>query len=232
MHSSILLVAPMSEKRQFFYDVLNIAGFTINCYSQIDDIIEAVWNDPPAIILLQNTFEDKSIVEFVSELRTHSMVHVALLVDSFDENGVTDALEAGADTVIPWDITGPNLSCLIKSFFRRHSHYLTSNEEGRISFKGFVFHEKGRYLEYHQQKIKMPDKEFDVLQLLIKNAGKNIPTQYIFAHVWSTPYGDISTVGVHIKRLRQKLSKFDSYPFITNVYGVGYMFDSRVIDSF
>ena len=77
----------------------------------------------------------------------------------------------------------------------------------------------------------MADKEFDVLQILLKNPGKQLTSKYIYSQVWGEVFGDISTVGVHIKRIKLKLAQYDSYPFITNVYKAGYVFDKNCLES-
>ena len=231
MHNSVLFVAPDSENRQHLFKCLWGAGFSVRCFSNPGDVLNSVRNDPPSLILLQNEADTVNTAQFVATIRKISTVQIALLISDLDENGAAEALRAGADTLLPWKISPSLFLEWIKALFRRISHYRSDIEEGQIFFHGFVFHEKGRYLEYHQQKIRMADKEFDVLQVLLKNAGKQLSSKYIYSQVWGEVFGDISTVGVHIKRIRLKLAQYDSYPFITNIYKAGYVFDKKALDS-
>lgn len=231
MHNSVLFVAPDSEKRQQLFKVLWGAGFSVRCFSNPNDVLNSVWNDPPSLILIRNQPEMPDAVQFISELRKISTVQIVLMIADTEESGAAEALQAGADTLLPWEIPPALFLEWIKALFRRISRYQTDSEEGRIFFRGFVFHEKGRYLEYHQQKIRMADKEFDVLQVLLKNPGKQLSSKYIYSQVWGEVFGDISTVGVHIKRIKLKLAQYDSYPFISNIYKAGYVFDKKCLDA-
>lgn len=231
MHNSILFVAPDSEKRLQLFKTLWKAGFPVRCFLNPDDVFDFVRNDPPALILIQNRLPKGNTVQFISALREFSNVQVAVLVSDFEESEISASLQAGADTFLPWSISSYLFLDWIKALFRRISRYTIDSEQGKIFFRGFVFHEKGRYLEYHQQKIRIASKEFDVLQVLLKNPGKQLTSKYIYSQVWGEVFGDISTVGVHIKRIKLKLARYDKYPFITNVYRSGYMFDKKCLES-
>lgn len=231
MHNSILFVAPDSEKRQQLFKTLWGAGFPVRCFLNPNDVFDSVCNDPPSLILIQNRLTRGNAAQFISEIRKVSTVQIVVLISDLEESGASEALQAGADTLLPWDIPPYLFLEWIKALFRRISQYSADNEQGKIFFRGFVFHEKGRYLEYHQQKIKMADKEFDVLQILLKNPGKQLTSKYIYSQVWGEVFGDISTVGVHIKRIKLKLAQYDSHPFITNVYKAGYVFDKNCLES-
>lgn len=231
MHNSVLFVAPDSEKRQQLFKALCGAGFSVRCFSNPNDVLNSVWKDTPSLILIQNQAETFDSVHFVCEIRKISTVQIVLMLSDLEECGAAEALQAGADSLLPWKIAPSLFLEWIKALFRRISYYQNGNEEGCIFFRGFVFHEKGRYLEYHQQKIRMADKEFDVLHVLLKNAGKQLSSKYIYSQVWGEVFGDISTVGVHIKRIKLKLAQYDTYPFISNIYKAGYVFDKKCLDT-
>ena len=80
----------------------------------------------------------------------------------------------------------------------------------------------------HALDLNLTPKEFDILTLLVRNAGCPVSPQDIFEQVWQEQYrlSDANTIMVHIRRLRKKLSEIDSsQAFIETVFGVGYRID-------
>lgn len=82
----------------------------------------------------------------------------------------------------------------------------------------------------HALDLNLTPKEFDILTLLVRNAGCPVSPQDIFEQVWQEQYclSDANTIMVHIRRLRKKLSEIDSsQAFIETVFGVGYRIDAE-----
>ena len=77
----------------------------------------------------------------------------------------------------------------------------------------------------HDQQLELTPKEFGILSLLLRNAGRPVSTKELFEEVWHEEYraSDANTIMVHIRRLRKKLAEVDSsQTFIETVFGVGY----------
>ena len=78
----------------------------------------------------------------------------------------------------------------------------------------------------NDKKIKLSTKEFDILLYLMENAGLVLSKEQIYENVWKSSYGDIGSVAVHIKNLRDKIDKEEKY--IITVWGFGYKFTKDI----
>ncbi|MFN2582592.1 MAG: DNA-binding response regulator [Candidatus Dormibacteria bacterium] len=94
-------------------------------------------------------------------------------------------------------------------------------------FDGFRIDRAARTVHVQGTELKLAPKEFDLLSLLVLNAGRVLSRQTIIQRVWGSKfYGDSKTVDVHVRWLREKFEHFDRLPFrVTTVFGVGYRLD-------
>ena len=131
-------------------------------------------------------------------------------------------LEMGGDDYISKPFVVEELVARVKAHLRREQRNRDVEEEGVIRVGDIEIH-TGSFEVFKKQKpIQFSTREFQLLQYLMENAGKVLTREQIFSHVWDTEFGDIGTVAVNIKSIRDKLDPNNEY--IKTVWGVGYKF--------
>ena len=131
-------------------------------------------------------------------------------------------LEMGADDYITKPFVVEEFVARVKAHLRREKRSNTLPEEGVIRV-GEIQLRVGSYEVFKNGKsVQFSTREFQLLQYLMENVGKVLTREQIFSHVWDTEFGDIGTVAVNIKSIRDKIDPDNKY--IKTVWGVGYKF--------
>ena len=135
-------------------------------------------------------------------------------------------LESGGDDYISKPFVVEELVAKVKANLRREQRHISGSDEDiikvgdiEISIGSFEVFKNG-------EAVPFSTREFQLLQYLMENAGKVLTREQIFAHVWDTEFGDIGTVAVNIKSIRDKIDPNNDY--IKTVWGVGYKFVKSV----
>ena len=131
-------------------------------------------------------------------------------------------LEAGADDYISKPFIVEELVARVKAHLRREERYTNKAEEGVIKVGDIELHIGSFEVYKNGEIVYFSTREFQLLQYLMENAGKVLTREQIFGHVWDTEFGDIGTVAVNIKSIRDKIDPKNEY--IKTVWGVGYKF--------
>ena len=138
-------------------------------------------------------------------------------------------LEYGADDYITKPFNILEVKARIKAILRRNAKY-SQNEYLRILENGDLKLElDGRRLYVCGEEVNLTAKEFDVLELLVFNPNKVYSRENLLNIVWGYEYpGDVRTVDVHIRRLREKIETNPSEPkYVHTKWGVGYYFQAQ-----
>lgn len=169
--------------------------------------------------------------EVCRKIRENSQVPIIILTGL---GGISDrvfGLELGADDYIVKPFSPKELEARIKSVLRRTTPKLENIKEQNqspISFGDLIIDLHKRSVFKNNAKVQLTGIEFNILELLITNAGKKLSRNMILDNVWGyTPerYVDTRVVDVHVSRLRSKLERNGSKPeYILTVRSVGYMF--------
>ena len=137
-------------------------------------------------------------------------------------------LEYGADDYITKPFNILELKARIKAVFRR-TNDTAKNDKQIIRVKNMVINLANRSVAIDGKEINLTAKEFDLLKLFVTNPGKVYTRENLLELIWKYEYlGDVRTVDVHIRRLREKIEKNPSQPeFIFTKWGVGYYFADK-----
>lgn len=131
-------------------------------------------------------------------------------------------LEMGGDDYISKPFVVEELVAKVKAHLRREQRYNEPYASDKIKI-GDIEIRTGSYEVFKNGKpVSFSTREFQLLQYLMENAGRVLTREQIFSHVWDTEFGDIGTVAVNIKSVRDKIDPDNSY--IKTVWGVGYKF--------
>ncbi len=130
--------------------------------------------------------------------------------------------EIGADDYISKPFVVEEFVARVKAHLRREQRNNVPAENGIIKV-GDISIDTGSFEVFRKDEpVPFSTREFQLLQYLMENAGKVLTREQIFSHVWDTEFGDIGTVAVNIKSIRDKIDPDNEY--IKTVWGVGYKF--------
>ncbi len=130
--------------------------------------------------------------------------------------------EAGADDYISKPFLVEEFVARIKAHLRREERTNKNQHDDIIKVGDVTINTASYEVTKADKPVSLSTREFQLLQYLMENAGKVLTREQIFSHVWDTEFGDIGTVAVNIKSIRDKIDPDNEY--IKTVWGVGYKF--------
>ena len=219
----ILVVDDDTDISLLVADALEDEGFEAivkNDSLQTLEYIQENKNDI-SLILLDIMMPNLSGLELCKKVRDNVMCPIILVSAKSKTMDKVIGLEMGADDYIAKPFVVEELVARVKAHLRRESRTdITDNKVIRI---GEIELRTESYEVFRNgEPIPFSTREFQLLQYLMENAGKVLTREQIFSSVWDTEYGDIGTVAVNIKSIRDKIDRNNEY--IKTVWGVGYKF--------
>ncbi|MEO6957564.1 MAG: response regulator transcription factor [Antricoccus sp.] len=179
------------------------------------------------IVLLDVMLPGMSGTEVCRQLRQRSSVPIIMLTAKDSEIDKVVGLELGADDYVTKPYSARELIARIRAVLRRGGE--AEEQSAGTLDSGRVRMDVDRHVvSIDGEVVPMPLKEFDLLELLLRNAGRVLTRSQLIDRVWGADYvGDTKTLDVHIKRLRAKIEPNPASPqFVLTVRGLGYKFDS------
>ncbi len=178
------------------------------------------------LILLDLMLPGLSGLEVCRHVRAKSQVPIIMLTAKDGEIDKVVGLEIGADDYVTKPFSSRELLARVRSVLRRHGDLeeliATTVEAGpvRMDVDRHVVTVRG-------QQVSLPLKEFDLLELLIRNAGRVLTRGQLIDRIWGADYvGDTKTLDVHVKRLRAKIEEDPAVPVhLVTVRGLGYKYE-------
>ncbi|MDX6215214.1 MAG: two-component system, OmpR family, response regulator RegX3 [Frankiales bacterium] len=180
--------------------------------------------DGADLVLLDLMLPGLSGTEVCRELRTRSAVPVIMLTARDSEVDKVVGLELGADDYVTKPFSHRELVARIRAVLRRHGA-TTPADDGTALEAGPVRMDVDRHLvTVAGEAVQLPLKEFDLLELLLRNVGRVLTRGQLIDRVWGSDYvGDTKTLDVHVKRLRAKIEPDPASPkHLLTVRGLGY----------
>lgn len=178
------------------------------------------------LIILDLMLPKMSGLEVCKKLREHSMVPIIILTAKGEDSSKLLGLEYGADDYLTKPFNVLELKARIKAILRRVNMELPKNHSNVIETNGFKINTLGRKVDIEGKTVALTAKEFDLLLLLVTNKERIYSREELLEIIWGYEYfGDVRTVDVHVRRLREKIETNPSQPkYILTKWGVGYYF--------
>lgn len=179
------------------------------------------------LVLLDLMLPGQPGTEVCRQIRLRSAVPVIMLTAKDAEIDKVVGLELGADDYVTKPYSSRELLARVRAVLRRHVD--TEFEDSSALVAGPVRMDVERHVvEVSGQNLSLPLKEFELLEILIRNAGRVLTRGQIIDRVWGNDYvGDTKTLDVHVKRLRSKIEEDPASPrLLVTVRGLGYKFAS------
>ncbi|MGY4857907.1 response regulator [Cryobacterium sp. AP23] len=165
--------------------------------------------------------------EVCREIRTRSSVPIIMLTAKDSEVDIVVGLELGADDYVTKPYSTRELLARIRAVSRRHTEPV--EEDDGVLTAGTVRMDIERHtVSVSGDVVNMPLKEFELLEFLLRNAGRVLTRGQLIDRVWGSDYfGDTKTLDVHIKRIRSRIEATPSEPtMLVTVRGLGYRFEA------
>ena len=181
------------------------------------------------LILFDVMLPKMSVIEVCQRIRERSYVPIIMLTAKGEDMDKILGLEYGADDYMTKPFNILEVKARIKSILRRAAAAPEPEEKKFVRVRDLEVNFANRSVTLSGKEVKLTAKEFDLLQLFITNRGKVYSREDMLATVWKYDYlGDMRTVDVHIRRLREKIERDTSHPeFIFTKWGVGYYFTDK-----
>nr|WP_246594088.1 response regulator transcription factor [Evansella tamaricis] len=184
-------------------------------------------SENPDIILLDIMMPDMDGFEVCKEIRKKSTIPIIMLTAKDEEFDRILGLEIGADDYVTKPFSPREVMARMKAIFRRlPTMENTSSEENQedYNFKSFSISVKKREVLVNKTRLFFRPKEFDLLLYLIRHSNAVLTRDQLLEKVWGFDFiGEVRTVDVHIKRIRDEFAKHNIH-CIHTVWGVGYQF--------
>lgn len=229
MKYKILLIEPNEKKIEEIRKELSLNDFYVVAQKTAGDIFEEIKHTQPDLLLIDTDLPDIDGIHLCKGLKQDvKSVNIPLILYSnSDKSRVEDvvaALECGADDFLKAPVSLKELTARIKAIIRRMEYKGEIDEIIRVGILNLNIGEhtvfvKTRHLE---RQVQLTPKEFDLLHILMRKAGKVVNRETILEVVWGySPEIDTKTLDVYVHRLREKLGP-EASKYIETISGIGY----------
>ncbi|GAA2441151.1 MULTISPECIES: response regulator transcription factor [Agromyces] len=207
--------------------LLEREGYEVEVAADGRDALEAFDRDGADLVLLDLMLPGLPGTEVCRELRNRSSVPIIMLTAKDSEIDIVVGLELGADDYVTKPYSTRELLARVRAVLRRRVD--AADFDDAVLEAGRVRMDVDRHtVEVDGAAVPMPLKEFELLELLMRNAGRVLTRGQLIDRVWGSDYfGDTKTLDVHIKRIRSKIEVSPSEPVqLVTVRGLGYRFEA------
>ncbi len=204
--------------------LLSKEGFSIVTATTGTQAIEKFNQGGIDLVLLDLMIPEISGTEVCRQIRSKSKVPIIMLTAKDGEVDKVVGLELGADDYVTKPYSSRELIARINAVMRRNSGEAYSEDAGVMSVGSVRMDIDRHHVYVNNVSVSLPLKEFELLEFLMRNAGRVLTRAQLIDRVWGNDYyGDTKTLDVHIKRLRAKIESDPANPTaIQTVRGLGY----------
>lgn len=205
---------------------LRAAGFLVDTATDAFTGLDALDTRPPDLVILDRMIPGVDGIEVCRRLRLTSSIPVIMLTALGGQEDRIEGLEAGVDDYMAKPFSPRELTLRVQSVLRRS--VADNAPEGDLSVGRFQLSQAARTISLDGEHLSLTIREFDLLAYLLKRPGQVFSREHLLGAVWGWTIGDLSTVTVHVRRLREKIEADASAPtLLATVWGVGYRLDAH-----
>jgi len=203
-------------------------GFEVETAYDGDEAIKMVHKVNPDLMLLDIMLPGKNGFEVLKEIRMEYVMPVIMLTAKEEESDKVTGLELGADDYITKPFSTKELIARVKANLRRVELSKPIEEmKSKIVKAGNLTIDMNTYeVSKDDEIIDLTNREFDLLKYLFQNSGRVFNREHLLKEVWDYDFGDLRTVDVTVRRLREKIET-DEDKYIITKRGLGYYFKDK-----
>ncbi len=224
--TSVLVVEDEPSIADTLAYLLRKEGFEVKVSDTGPDALAQMERAAYDIVLLDVMLPGMSGIEVCRSIRAKSQVPVIMLTAKSDEIDKVVGLEVGADDYVTKPYSSRELLARIRAVLRRSPAGPAAEEEDVVEAGPVRIDVAAHEIAVRGEPVSLTLKEFELLELLARNAGRVMTRGQLIDRIWGPSYvGDTKTLDVHVKRLRSKIERDPSSPEnLLTVRGVGYKF--------
>ena len=227
--NKILLVEDEDHLRHLVASYLRKENFTVIEAADGQEALDRFAEDEFCLLILDLMLPKLNGFEVCSRVRSQSRVPVLMLTARDGEQDELQGFRCGADEYITKPFSPSELVARVKAHMARYERLVGSNQKPQndiVEIRGIRIDKTARRVYVDGVEKVFTTKEFDLLTFLAENPNHVFTKDELFREIWAMDsVGDIATVTVHIKKIREKIEKDTSKPqYIETIWGVGYRF--------
>lgn len=228
MNSKVLIVDDEKELAMILKDYLQNEGIETEVAFSGEQAYTMFKTFNPTLVVLDIMLPDDDGMEICRKIRNESDVPIIMLSAKNTDIDKILSLGLGADEYLTKPFSPSVVIAHIKALLRRYrTQSKKENNEQLIVYDNFHMDLKKFRLQVFGREIQLAGKEFELLWYLASHEGEVFTKEQLYDAIWGKDeFGEISTVTVHIRKIRAKIESDDNAPkFITTIWGVGYKFE-------
>ena len=226
--SRILIIEDEESIAELEKDYLELSGFDVEIENRGDRGLIRALAEPFDLYILDLMLPGMDGFEICKRIRKDKNTPILMVSAKKDDIDKIHGLGLGADDYITKPFSPSELVARVKAHLARYERLIgTSNNRNEIiEIRGLKIDKTARRVWIHGEEKAFTTKEFDLLTFLAENPNHVYTKEDLFKEIWDMEsIGDIATVTVHIKKIREKIEKDNSKPdYIETIWGVGYRF--------
>lgn len=226
--SRILIVEDEESIAELEKDYLELSGFEVEIENSGDVGLERALNEEFDLLILDLMLPGVDGFEICRKVRSVKNTPILMVSAKKDDIDKIRGLGMGADDYITKPFSPSELVARVKAHLTRYERLIGSNavENEMIEIRGLKIDKTARRVYINGEEKNFTTKEFDLLTFLAQNPNHVYTKDELFNKIWDMEsIGDIATVTVHIKKIREKIEYNTAKPqYIETIWGVGYRF--------
>ena len=229
MSKLILIVEDENAIAELEKDYLELSGFNVEIAFDGEECLEKMEKITPDLIILDLMLPGVDGFEVCKRVRKKTSIPIIMVTAKKDDIDKIRGLGLGADDYMTKPFSPSELVARVKAHLARYERLTNINVKEKnkiIEIRGLKIDLTARRLWVNGEEKAFTTKEFDILSFLASNPNQVFTKEQLFKEVWALDsIGDIATVTVHIKKIREKIEYETSHPqYIETIWGVGYRF--------
>lgn len=217
----VLVVEDDPTVREVTVGYLRSAGHVVDEAADGFAALRSAARTPPDLVVLDRMLPGIDGLEVARRLRETRRLPIIMLTALGSTDDRIDGLEAGADDYLAKPFSPRELVLRVESILRRSVGDLTP--ESPFELGDFAIDPSNRTVSRSGSPLALSAREFDLLAFFLKHPNQVFSREQLLREVWHWDFGDLSTVTVHVRRVREKIEADPTRPrFLTTVWAVGY----------
>jgi len=203
-------------------------NYQVDCAYDGEEAVQMILANQYDVVLLDLMLPKLDGIQVCQQVRETLDTPIIMLTAKSDDMDKILGLEYGADDYMTKPFNILEVKARIRSILRRTAKTAkkAENQENRVTVKSLTLDLDNRRVFIEDKEVNLTAKEFDLLELLLTNPGKVYSREQLLNIVWGSDYpGDVRTVDVHVRRLREKVEENPGDPrYVFTKWGVGYFY--------
>ena len=228
---AVLVVEDDREIAELVAAYLSRDGAAAVLASSAEEAEESCARREPDLVLLDLGLPGADGLEFLRSFRARSVAPVIIVSARESDEDKVQGLGLGADDFVSKPFSPRVLAARARALLRRVAYDApggSASGRGRRSFGPYVLDFDARLLERQGERVPLSRREYELLAFLVRQEGRTFSPAELYSEVWGLEHGDLSTVAVHVQRVRRKIEDDPSSPrWLRTVSGAGYLFTGQ-----